>query len=284
MPAGRRFVFYRSTLSLRHFYNRVAALRTCIQIIMAKKNNIGRRPTGTPRGGRRTTGEEQQIRIEEDDTLVDIVEVRDQGLDFFERNRKPLIIGVLALIAITAGALLYQTFIHRPAERAAAEQMQQAQYQFEQDSFSLALTNPGQGYPGFLDIADEYSGTAAGNLANYYVAVSYLNLGQYEAALDYLQDFDAEGDLMPAMKMGVMGDLQSELGDFNAAVDSYEGAVDASGQNFVTGGYYLNKLGLLLRDQGRNEEALEAFRRLKAEYANSNEAAQADKYIAALES
>ena len=248
---------------------------------MARKNNIGRRPTGAPRGGRRTP--EENIRIEEDDTLVDIVEVRDQGLDFFERNRKPIIVALVALIAIVTAALLYQTFIHAPAQRAAAEQMQQAQYQFEQDSFSLALTNPGQGYPGFLDIADEYSGTESGNLANYYIAVSYLNLGQYEAALDYLNDFDAEGDLLPAMKMGVMGDLQSELGDFDAAVSSYREAVDESGKNFVTGGYYLNKLGLLLRNQGRNEEALEAFRRLKTEYGNSSEAAQADKYIAVLE-
>ncbi|NJB85885.1 putative negative regulator of RcsB-dependent stress response [Lewinella marina] len=248
---------------------------------MARKNNIGRRPTGTPRGGR-PTGDEQ-VRVQEDDTLVDIVEVRDQGLDFFERNRKPIIIAVVALIAIVAGALLYHTFIQRPAERNAAEQMQQAQYQFEQDSFSLALTNPGQGYPGFLDIADQYSSTKAGNLANYYVAVSYLNLGQYEAALDYLQDFDAEGELLPAMKMGVMGDLQSELGDFDAAISSYREAVDESGKNFLTGGYYLNKLGLLLREQGRNEEALAAFRRLKAEFGNSTEAAQADKYIAALE-
>ncbi|THH36520.1 tetratricopeptide repeat protein [Neolewinella litorea] len=248
---------------------------------MARKNNIGRRPTGTPRGGRQTGDE--QIRVAEDDTLVDIVEVRDQGLDFFERNRKPIIIGVIALIAIVAAALLYQTFIQRPAERNAAEQMQQAQYQFEQDSFSLALTNPGQGYPGFLDIADEYGSTKAGNLANYYIAVSYLNLGQYEAALDYLEDFDADGEILPAMKMGVMGDLQSELGNFDAAIDSYRDAVDESGKNYLTGGYYLNKLGLLLRNQGRNEEALEAFRRLKSEFGSSTEAAQADKYIAALE-
>ena len=250
---------------------------------MAKKNNIGRRPTGTPSTGRREAN--QQVRIEQtDDKLVDIIEVRDQGLDFFERNRKPIIGGVVALIFIVAGALLYQTFIAGPAERNAAEQMQQAQYQFEQDSFSLALTNPGQGYPGFLDIADQYGSTAAGNLANYYIAVSYMNLGQYEAALDYLEDFDASGDLLPALKMGVMGDLQSELGNFDAAADAYEDAVDEAGRNFVTGGYYLNKLGLLYRHQGDNEAALAAFRRLKSEYGQSAEAAQADKYIAAIES
>ena len=247
------------------------------------KNNIGRRPTGTPRGGRKKAGDTNQIRIEEDDTLVDIVEVRDQGLDFFERNRNVIIGAVVGLIAIVAGALLYQTFIKAPAEREAAEQMQQAQYQFEQDSFSLALTNPGQGYPGFLDIADQYGSTDAGNLANYYIAVSYLNLGKYEAALDYLDDFDADGELMPAMKAGVRGDLLSELSDFDGAIAAYEEAVDASGDNYVTGGYYLNKLGLLLRKQGRTDDALAAFRRLKADYSLSTEASQADKYIAALE-
>ena len=247
------------------------------------KNNIGRRPTGTPRGGRKKAGDNNQIRIEEDDTLVDIVEVRDQGLDFFERNRTVIIGAVIALIAIVAGALLYQTFIKAPAEREAAEQMQQAQYQFEQDSFSLALTNPGQGYPGFLDIADQYGSTDAGNLANYYVAVSYLNLGKYDAALDYLNDFDADGELMPAMKAGVRGDLLSELNDFDGAIAAYGEAVDASGDNYVTGGYYLNKLALLLRKQGRTDEALAAFRRLKADYSLSTEATQADKYIAALE-
>ena len=249
---------------------------------MARKNNIGRRPTGTPSRGRKNLGEDTQIRIEEDDTLVDIVEVRDQSLDFFERNRKPIIGAVLGLIAIVAGALLYQTFIKGPAERTAAEQLQQAQYQFEQDSFSLALTNPGQGYPGFLDIADEYSGTAAGNLANYYIAVSYLNLGKYDAALDYLNDFDAEGDLLPAMAAGVRGDLESELNNFDAAISAYEDAVDAAGDNYVIGGYYLNKLALLLRNQGRTDEARAAFERLKADYTLSTEAQQADKYLMTL--
>ena len=248
---------------------------------MARKNNIGRRPTGTPSSGRKTP-DVTSTTVEGDDTLVDIVEVRDQGLDFFERNRKPIIIGVVAIIAIVAAALLYQTFVKGPAEREAAEEMQQAQYLFEQDSFSLALTNPGQGFPGFLDIADNYGSTAAGNLANYYIAVSYLNLGQYDAALDYLNAFDADGELLPAMKAGVRGDLHGELNDFDAAISDYEEAVDKSGKNFVTGGYYLNKLGLLLRKEGRTEEAIDAFRRLKADYGNSDEAAQADKYLSAL--
>ncbi|MEM1358496.1 MAG: tetratricopeptide repeat protein [Bacteroidota bacterium] len=247
---------------------------------MAKKNNIGRRPTGTPSTGRKRGA---NAVVEGDDTLVDIVEVRDQGLDFFERNRNPIVFGALAIGLLVAGYFIYQTFVKIPAEQNAAAEMQQAQVQFERDSFALALTNPGQGYPGFLDIIDDYGSTKAGNLANYYAAVSYLNLGQYEAALDYAQAFDAEGDLLPAMREGIIGDAQSELGDNAAAIDAYEAAISAAGDNFVTGGYYLNKLALLLRSEGRTEEALTAFKRLKADFGQSPEAASADKYITMLE-
>ena len=248
---------------------------------MARKNNIGRRPQGTPSTGR--TRGTAAPELQGDDTLVDIVEVRDQGLDFFERNRN-VIVGAAVLIALLiAGYFVYQTFVKLPAERAAMEEMEQAQVQFERDSFNLALVNPGGGALGFVDIVDEYGSTPAGNLANYYAAVSYLNIGKYEAALDYAQSFDAEGTLLPAMKYGVIGDAQAELGNLDAAAEAYDDAVDAAGDNFVTAGYYLSKLGLLHRSQGNTAEALAAFKRLKQDYGQSPEAANAEKYIAMLE-
>ena len=78
-------------------------------------------------------------------------------------------------------------------------------------------------------------------------------------------------------------DSKTLLLRLDAAADAYRSAIDAAGENFVTGGYYLNKLALLLKSQGKKEEALEAFHRLKAEFSNSTEAGLADKYIAMLE-
>lgn len=253
--------------------------------IMAKKNNIGRRPTGTPSTGRKnsTTTSNMGPIIEGDDTLVDVVEVRDQGLDFFERNRNTIIYGALALIALIAAFFIYQTFVKAPAERDAAAYLQQAQIAFERDSFAIALEEPIPGEYGFLDIIDNYGSTEAGNLANYYAAVSYLNLGQYEVALKFAEDFSAEGTLLPAMKAGVMGDAESELGNMDAALGHYKTAVDEAGENFVTAGYYLNKLGQLYKKQGNNAEALAAFKRLKQDYGRSPLAVEAEKYITMLE-
>lgn len=249
---------------------------------MARKNNIGRRPSGTPSTGR-TRGNVGTPVVEGDDTLVDIVEVRDQGLDFFERN-KTLILGVVfGLAALVIAYFVYQTFVMKPAEETAMAELRSAQVEFERDSFARALVNPNPQILGLTDIVEEYGSTPAGNLANYYAAVSYLNLGKYDAAISYMNDFDANGTMLEAMKYGVIGDAQGEQGDFNAAMSSYEKAIDAAGDNFVTGGYYLNKLAMLYRNQGQNDKALAAFKRLKKDFGQSPEAGNVDKYIEMLE-
>jgi tetratricopeptide (TPR) repeat protein len=243
---------------------------------MANKNKgVGRRPSGA---SRRNTNQGEPIR-EGDDLLVDMVEVSDQAASFFEKNRNTIIGAALVLAALVIGFVVYQTFVTKPKEANAMEQMQRAQFQFEQDSFNLALANPGQGFPGFLDIIDQFGSTNAGNLASYYAGVSYMNIGSYDAALDYLNQFDADGEVMPIMKAGTLGDVESELGNFDSAISNYESAVNKAGKNYLLGGYYLKKLGLLLRNQGNDAEALKAFNRLKNEYGNSPEAAEADKYI-----
>ena len=93
---------------------------------MARKNNIGRRPSGTPNTGR-TRGNTGGTMVEGDDTLVDIVEVRDQGLDFFERN-KMLILGIaFGLAALVIGWFVYQTLVVKPAEDNAMADLRTAQ-------------------------------------------------------------------------------------------------------------------------------------------------------------
>ena len=213
-----------------------------------------------------------------EETLVDIVEVRDQAQGFFEKNQR-LVFGLgVALILIFGGMLIYNSFYKLPRETEAIDQMNLAQYQFERDSFAQALTNPGVGSSGFLDIIDNYSGTNAANLASYYAGISYLNLGQYEAALDFLRDFSASGDITPVMKYGAMGDAYSELDQMDDALSSYQKAVRES-DNEVLSSYYLKKLGMLQEKQGNLEAAMEAYQQVKDEYPSSPYASDIDKYL-----
>ncbi len=213
-----------------------------------------------------------------DETLVDIVEVRDQAQDFFEDNQK-LIMGVLtALVLLVGGWFLYKNMFQAPREKEAIEQMFQAQVQFERDSFALALTNPGGAYGGFLDIADTYSGTNAGNLANYYAGICYLNLGKFDAAIEYLEDYSADGQITPVMKYGALGDAYSEKGDFSGALSYYDKAVNNS-DNDLLSAYYLKKLGMLHEKQGDFAKAKAAYEKVKNEYPLSPYATDIDKYL-----
>lgn len=215
---------------------------------------------------------------EADETLVDIVEVRDQAQSFIDRNQN-LVFGILiGLVVIVGGIFAYRNFLLKPRQQEAVEQMYQAQNQFDRDSFALALTNPGGGFLGFLDVIDKYKGTKAANLALYYAGISYLNLGQYEAAVDYLKDFNPKGDITPMMKFGALGDAYSELNDFDKALQFYKRAVDA-GDNDAIVPYYLKKLGMLYERQNDFAKAKEAYQKIKDEYSNTVYGQDIDKYL-----
>jgi len=160
-------------------------------------------------------------------------------------------------------------------------QMFKAEYQFQQDSFALALESPGSEYPGLLDIIDDYSGTKAANLAKYYAGVSYLNLNRFEDALAYLQGYNEGGNVTSITKYGAIGDAQSELNDLNAALSSYKKAASGPKNDMLTP-YYLQKVGLLANKLGETASAIDAFNRITEEFPQSEEAMDADKYLALL--
>ena len=220
----------------------------------------------------------KKTRREQEETLVDIVEVKEQAESFFEQYQN-IIFGILGGLAlIVGGYFAYHQFYKLPKEREAAEQIFQAELQFERDSFELALLNPGGGYLGFLDIIDSYKGTDVANLANYYAGVSYLHLGKFDAAISYLKDFDPAGEITPIMKWGTMGDAYGELEQYDEAISAYRKAVSSAENDFLTP-YYMKKLGLLYEMQGDYAAAADIFKDIKRDYAKSQDGMNIDKFI-----
>lgn len=214
-----------------------------------------------------------------DETLVDIVQVKERAEDFFERNQIAILGTVGVIVLIIGGLFLYQNMYKKPRNEKAVAQMFQAEFQFERDSFALALDNPGGGYDGFLDIIDKFSGTKAANLCHYYAGVCYLHLGRYEAAVDFLNDFKPAGDVTPIMKHGALGDAYSELEDWKNATSHYQKATEVAENEYLTP-YYLKKLGLLYERQGDAAKALKIFESIKKDYPNTTASQDIDKYIA----
>lgn len=217
----------------------------------------------------------------DEEVLIDITEVTGQAEDFFEKYQKQLLIGAIALVVLVGGWFLYKYAYAAPRQKEALEQMAQAEYQFQRDSFALALANPGGGNPGFADIVKKYGSTDAGNAALYYAGVSSLNMGQYDAAISYLDDFSPAGELLPSMKNGALGDAYAEKGELDKALGYYKKAANAE-KNDVLTPYFLKKVAMLSQKQGDNAGAKSAWQKIKDEYPASAEGREAEKYIIAI--
>lgn len=225
----------------------------------------------------------RKLEKKNEETLLDLTQARLKANNFFERNQKAVIGVVAVLVVLVGGWFVYNNLIKAPKEEKAIAQMWMAQVQFEQDSFQVALENPGGGYSGFLTIIKDYGGTKAANLANYYAGICYLNLGNYDDAVTYLNAFDPDGVVGPTMKHGALGDVYSELNQMDKAMASYKKASSSTPNDLLTP-YYLKKLALLHESQNETAKALEIYRTIKSKYPNSNEALSIDKYIARAES
>ena len=225
---------------------------------MAKRKNTGRKQEG--------------------DVLVAPTQPQQSPQDFIDNNQNLLFYILLGAILLIGAYFAYKHLYLVPKQEEAVEQMYKAQQQFDKDSFRLALTDPGAGYPGFLDIISDYSGTEAANTANYYAGISYLHLGQYDAAIEYLEDFDATGDILPITKYGALGDAYAEKGDLEQALSYYQKAVDA-GDNEILTAYYLKKVALLQEKNGNKEAAHTAYVTIRDKYPASPEAGNIEKYI-----
>ena len=197
---------------------------------------------------------------------------------FIEDNQK-VILYVIAAVVIVVGVFLgFNKFYLQPKENEAESQMFMAVSYFDQDSFNLAINGDGN-YLGLLDIIDNYGVTKKANLAKYYTGISYLYLGEYEEALNYLNKFKTKDLLFAPIAEGSKGDAYLELGDTDNALKYYKKAI-ALPENELTTPIFMMKAAILLESMDKLQDALTMYESIKAKYPNSEEGANADRYIA----
>ncbi|MCD4768668.1 MAG: tetratricopeptide repeat protein [Bacteroidales bacterium] len=196
---------------------------------------------------------------------------------FIEDNYRSLLYGLVIVVVIVGAVWLIRLSITGKSDDARS-QMYVAEEYFANDSINLALYGDGN-YLGFIDIADEYSSTKPGNIANYYAGVCYLRNGDYEDAIDYLNRFRKNDLTISPLAYGCTGDAWVELGDIQKGIDFYLKAADHS-DNLFYNPLYLLKAGQLYEMDGNRDKALELYQRIKDDYPNSNEGNTIEKYIA----
>jgi len=206
--------------------------------------------------------------------------------EWVAKNQK-IILGIVGAIALfTVSYLLYNKFVVEPKENDAKSVMFQSQQFFGNalsnpvaaDSlFKLAL-NGAEGKLGFTGIADEFSGTKTGNLANYYAGLSYLNIKDFKNAEAYLLKFKTDDEILAPNALGALGDVYSELNKVEDAIASYQAAA-AKSDNDYTAPRFLLKAAQLALLNNKKAEANKLFVEIKEKYETSREALNIDAYI-----
>ena len=241
------------------------------------------------RGGKPRTKLDKQQSIEDGSTTAEVFNTLDEGASKTEQwvvaNQIYifLIVGFSAFIIL--GFLGYDKFIQQPKENKAMNDMYTAQTYFDeaissvnQDSlFNLSLNGDGIKY-GMLDIADIYSGTNAGNLANYYAGMAFLNMKDYANAIKYLNEFSSEDDVLGPISRGGIGDAFVQLEQLEDAFDYYIQAADLRINNYTTP-MYLLKAGVIGLKIGEFDKSLLYFNKIKFDFPESTEAKDIDVFI-----
>ena len=201
-----------------------------------------------------------------------------QSEAFLIKDKNAIIGGVVAVIIIVAGFIMYKNLYAEPREEKAQAALFKGQEYFEQDAFEQALNGDSIGYAGFLKVADDYSGTKAANLAKAYAGICYAQLGKYEDAVKMLDSFDGSDQMVAPAILGAAGNCYAQLGQLDKAASTLLSAADKADNNTLSP-IFLLQAGEILVKQGKYDDAVNAYTKIKDKYFQSYQAMDIDKYI-----
>lgn len=222
---------------------------------------------------RNIPGKEQEVSFEEVNPLLTLQER-------YEAKKKPINTALTILLVAIVGYFAYDKLLSEPKENKAMTAIAHAQAYFAQDSVNKALNGDGAN-KGFLSVIKTYGGTKAGNLANYYAGLCYLQMKDAKNAIKYLKEFNAHGTDIEYMAYGAMGDAYMEMGNTKDGSESYMKAAADKNDNAITP-LYLYRAAIAYELNKQNDKAIENLKRIRDEYPQSQQARETDKELARL--
>ena len=201
-----------------------------------------------------------------------------QSEAYLIKYKNAIIGGVVAVIIIVAGFIMYKNLYAEPREEKAQAALFKGQEYFEQDAYEQALNGDSIGFVGFLKVADDFSGTKAANLAKAYAGICYAQLGKYEEAVKMLDSFNGKDQMVAPAILGAAGNCYAQLGQLDKAASTLMSAADKADNNTLSP-IFLMQAGEILVKQGKYDDAVDAYTKIKDKYFQSYQAMDIDKYI-----
>jgi tetratricopeptide (TPR) repeat protein len=236
--------------------------------------------------GKKEQQEMDESEFETAGVLNTLDQTASRSEQWIEKNSKPLLSGLVVLVLVFLSFLGYTKYISEPNEIEASNELAFPRKFYDQaskagsgiDSLLILGLEGADGNYGFLDIATAYSGTNAGNLANYYAGVSYLEMKQYDKAISYLEKFDSNDEMLGPVALGAVGDAFADINQAKQALEYYEKAANKKDNEF-TAPLFLYKAGITAMQLENFGKATSLFTSIKENYPNSDQAKDVEKLI-----
>jgi predicted negative regulator of RcsB-dependent stress response len=181
---------------------------------------------------------------------------------FLDRNQKGMIVLGIALVAATAGWIVYQG-IRDGAEKSAG-----------------AVLSKTDAVPELQELVKNHDGTAAAGSAQLVIAAKQWEAGDQDASMETLRGFIAKGGDHPALSTA-RASLASRLmqqGKNDEAATLFRELVDAPSAKFIAP-YALISLGDIAKAAGKLDEAEQSYKRVQDEFSESPLASLAGQHL-----
>jgi predicted negative regulator of RcsB-dependent stress response len=233
-----------------------------------QKNEPNQPAATTPASTENTESSKVAVYLEDPELLAE------NATAVFEKNKNLLTYIAAGLVAVVGGYFFYLNY-QSEKEKEAQANLYPAIYAYESDSLSKALN--GGANLGLLSIADDYSGTDAGELAAVYAGAALLKEKKFDEAITYLKKYSAKDAILQARVYSLIGDAYMEQNNYTEAVSAYKQAAEYKKNKEFTP-VYLLKLGIAQEKAGLLNDAFASYTEIIDSYPFSAEVNNAKKY------
>ena len=194
------------------------------------------------------------------------------SISFLKRNLRIVIASAILFIMVIGGGIAY--YFHSQAQELEAQELLVfAEKAFQEGDFELALWGD-ERQRGLIDIITNFRRTNAGNMAQYYAAVSEAELGNYYDALMYIERFTPPKGILGVGPVSFHAVILANMQEYQRAANIFVKAAEWDINDSTTPQNLLNAAQASI-EAGDYDRARQLVARILSDYEDSQVADRA---------
>ena len=199
------------------------------------------------------------------------------AIDFFENHRSTVYFALGGIVVVLISALGF-SYIQSSRNDEAVTLMVKAVALYETGQYQAAIDGDAS-FTGLVEVAEEFGGTDAGNLARYYAADALFRSGDMTRALSFFEHYDRSSNYLGASAYAGEAAIHEMNDNYERAGELYMQAASIFSSR-VTSPEYLLNAGRAYEKAGNLEGARRAYEHVRDDYSDSQQARDIDFFLA----